>query len=116
MYSSVESASHREQQIKDVGRGRWNACAVKVPTKEVKDDGLFLRIASFKSQACMFGLMDDWRLCMYSAGKGLSLMLKEWRTWLRAEYQADGRAAVGAGCSASLLARDYLSWGILFDQ
>ena len=43
----------------------------------------------------MFGLMDDWRLCMYSVGKGLSLMLKGVKNV--AEYQADGRAAVGAG-------------------
>jgi hypothetical protein len=43
----------------------------------------------------MFGLMDDWRLCMYSVGKGLSLMLEGVKNV--AEYQADGRAAVGAG-------------------
>jgi hypothetical protein len=41
----------------------------------------------------MFGLMDDWRLCMYSVGKGLSLMLEGVKNV--AEYH--GRAAVGAG-------------------
>ena len=112
MYSSGEFASHREQQIKDVGRGRWNACAVRVPTKEVKDDGLFLRIASFKSQACIFGLMNDWRLCMYSVGKGLSLMLKGVKNV--AELTAEPQLV--QGCSASFLARDYPSWRVLFDQ
>jgi hypothetical protein len=56
--------------MKDVVRGRWSACSLRVPTKEVKHDALFLRIASSKSQPPMVGLlMDVGRLCMYSVSE-----------------------------------------------
>ena len=56
--------------MKDVGRVRWNACSLRVPTKEVKHDALFLRIASSKSQPSMVGLlMDVGRLYMYSVSE-----------------------------------------------
>lgn len=69
MYSSGEFASHLEQQIKDVGRGRLERVFAQSSNKRSEARRIFLRIASSKSQSSVVGLMDYWRLCMYSVGK-----------------------------------------------
>jgi hypothetical protein len=66
---SVESASHREQQIKDVGRGRLERVFAQSSSRRSEGRQPLPKNSFIQSQPSMVGLMDDWRFRMYSVGK-----------------------------------------------